>query len=224
MPHFRATVLAVGFLISASNAVHAQQLSAEQRATLERGGHVLVTQQRETSPWPAITVYRLVDATPEEAAAVFMNYDAHHEYIPTLLSSRVSQHIDAATVDVDYVADVPFFRDEHYTVRDHVARDSAGTYLVTWSLLRATTTQASNGYARFSRYPVASAPRSTLIEYHNFAIPGSRLASLGFVRSRILRQSEETVEAMVRRTNAVRTDSTAMARELARLRVAVGMP
>jgi len=225
MRRLHAAFTAVSVLIGARTTAHAQQLSAEQRATLERGGHVLVTQQREKSPWPAITVYRLVDATPEEAAAVFVDYDAHHAYIPTLLSSRVSQRIDAATADVDYVADVPMFRDEHYTVRDRVVRDSTGAYLVTWTLLRATTTQASNGHCRFSRYVYAGAPReATLIEYHNFAIPGSRLASLGFVRSRILRQSAETVEAMARRTMAVRADSAALARELSLLRRAVGAP
>jgi len=214
-------------LAGATTPMRAQQLSAEQRAALERGGHVTVTQPRETSPWPAITVYRLVDATPEEAAAVFVDYDAHHLYIPSLIESRTATRVDSATVEVDYVADVPLMRDERYTVRDHVARDSASAYLVTWTLLRASTTKASSGFCRFSRYASVSGGvrrDATLIEYHNFAIPGARLAGLGFVRSRVIRQSEETVEAMVRRTAEMRRDSAAMARELAALRRAVGGP
>jgi hypothetical protein len=127
---------------------------------------------------------------------------------------------------VDYVVDVPVVRDERYTVRDHVTRASTGAYRVTWTLVRATSTKSTSGYCRFSAYTAATSgtPAATLIEYHNFVIPGSRLAGLGFVRSRALRQSEQTVEAMVRRTAEVQRDPNAMARALAALDAAVHAP
>jgi hypothetical protein len=217
-------ITAVVLLLTLATSAGAQALTAEQRAALERGDRVLLTERRATSPWPAMTVFRLVDATPEEATGVFMDYDAHRLYVPSVIVSRVSKRIDAATAEVDYVVDVPFVRDEAYTVRDHVSRDSTGVYRLEWTLLHAMSTKASDGFTTFTRYAYTREGRhrdATLIEYHNFVIPGSRLAGLGFVRSKAVRQSEETVEALVRRIATIRADSSARARAVSASRAAV---
>jgi hypothetical protein len=130
--------------------------------------------------------------------------------------------IDATTAEVDYVVDLPIVRDEAYTVRDHIAADSAGNFRVDWTLVRATSTKATIGHARFSPYINGRTGHAgTLIEYHNVVTPGSRLAGLGFVKTRAIRQVEETVHAIVRETEAELRRPGALNQRVAALRAAL---
>ena len=92
----------------------AQQLSPDQRAILESGGRVVLTEEIAGSVWPRITVLQFVVGSPEESAAVFMDYARHASFVPNVLVSRVSRVVDAATLEVDYVLSVPIAPDEPY--------------------------------------------------------------------------------------------------------------
>lgn len=192
-------------------------LTTAQRAALDSGRAVVIAEELPASPWPQLTVWRLIAATPEEAAAVFGDYERHVRFVPGLKKSTVSRVIDRATVEVDYVHRVPIVRDEAYTVRDHVSRSGAGaaaTYRVTWSLVRATSTKAAEGEARFEPHP-----RGTLLVYRNLVTPGSAMAGLGIIKRRARKEVEETVEAIaheVERTKA--GDAALLGRQLERLR------
>lgn len=182
-----------------------RRLTPTQLAKVERGERVVISEDRRGSPWPAVTVFAYADAPPDSAAAVFTNYASHASYIPGLTLSRISKRIDANTAEVDYTLDVPLVRDEDYTVRDRITRDTTGAIRVDWMLVRATSTKAIAGYARFHPYTSSrSGRRGTLIEYYNFVIPGSRLAAIGFIRTRAVSQVEETVRAIVGRIEGKR--------------------
>lgn len=198
-------------------------LTVAQRDTLDRGGHVVLSRERPGSPWPAVTVYVLIDASPEEAAAVFTDYNAHHTYIPSVKQSRISRSIDAATSEVDYVVALPIVSDERYTVLDRISMDTAGGgYRVDWTLVRASTTKATVGHARFLPYRNARTGRAgTLLEYFDFVTPGSRIAAMGFIRRRALREMTETALAVGRRAELMRNDPTAMRALVSALRSSV---
>lgn len=196
-------------------------LTPAQRELVDRGELAIVQQDRLGSLWPAMTVFAFIDATPEEAAAVFTDYDYQASYVPSLTKSRVSRVIDAATAEVDFVVEVPVFPNEEYTVRDHISLDSAGVYRVDWMLVRASSTKGTVGHALFSGYLNGrTGKKGTLLEYHNFVTPGSRLAGVGFVRTRAIRQMGSTVRAVARQVESER-EGPEMLRRLTTLRAAV---
>lgn len=178
-------------------------------------------EQRPESPWPAVTIVSFVRATPEEAAAIFTDYESHSTYLPSTKRSRISRVHSRADVEVDYVVSIPIVSDEEYTVRDRLSRDSAG-YRVDWTLVRASSTKGTIGHARFTP---AVDPRTgasgTRFEYHNFVTPGSRMASIGFIRNRALREMEETAAALASRIETERAKSDVLRARLADFRAAL---
>lgn len=191
-------------------------------ALTQAGAQDIVREQRAGSPWPAVTVVTWVDASPEEAAAIFIDYARHVEFIPSTKLSRVSRVHSAVDVEVDYVVALPIVSDESYTVRDRLSRDSAGGYRVDWTLVRASSTRGTVGHARFTpaQHPQTGRP-GTRFEYHNFVTPGSRIASLGFVRNRALREMEQTAAAFARRFESQRQNPGAIRALVASLRAAL---
>ena len=184
----RAATVASLMLLAAGSAA-AQQITRE---------------QRPESPWPAVTIVTFVRATPEEAAAIFTDYESHASYLPGTKRSHISRVISLSDVEVDYVVAVPIVSDEEYTVRDHLSRDSAG-FRVDWSLVRASSTKGTVGHARFTpAVDPKSGAAGTRFEYHNFVTPGSRIASVAFIRNRALREMEETAAALAARIESER--------------------
>ena len=211
-------------LIAIALGLFAQQaptLTPAQRAALEVGRTVVTTEQRPTSAWPAVTVYALIDATPEQAAAIFTDVESHSQYIGSVTKSRISRVIDNATMEVDYTLKLPVVSDEDYTVRDHISR-AGDTYRVDWTLVRASSTAGTVGHALFMPYTNARTARAgTLLKYHNFVTPGSRLAGIPFVRNRASAEVRETTESIVKRVGAMR-GTTAATRRVADFRRIVG--
>ncbi len=198
-------------------------LTPTQREAVDRGELVVTTHTGSGSPWPAVTVYAFIDATPEEATAIFTDYERHATYIPSIIRSHISRVIDSVTVEVDYTLAIPLVSDEAYTVRDRITRVGADHYRVDWELVRASSTKQTTGHARFSVHRNTKSARSgTLMEYHNFVTPGSRLAALGFVRSRSIAQVRETARAIARHIVTERGNAAMMRRRLALLRNAIG--
>lgn len=200
------------------------ELTPAQRRTIDMGGQVFLTEDVRGSPWPRVWVYQFIDATPEEAAAVFADYSLHTTYIPNVTKSVIARVVDRATVEVDYVLRLPIVRDEEYTVRDSLSAAAGGTrYQVEWTLVRASSVKGTTGYVRFERYWNDKVQRDgTLMEYHNFVTPGSRLAGIPLIRSRALQQvrgAAAAVAAQVERER--RSDHALLTRQLQALRSAL---
>ncbi|HET9003496.1 MAG TPA: hypothetical protein VFN39_05790 [Gemmatimonadaceae bacterium] len=215
-------ILATG-IVSPLRGQAVRELSPEQRAEIDAGHDVFMTWPASGSPWPRACVFRYVDATPAEATAVFMDYERHAAYIPDLKKARISRVIDPATVEVDYRLRVPIVADEDYTVRDHLSSVGDTSFTIEWTLVRATTTKATEGSVRFERYRLATSPRDgTLMAYCNLVTPGSRLAGLRFIKSRALSQVRATARAIGEEVTRQRaSDRARLAAELRALRAAL---
>jgi len=203
----------------------ADELSAAQRDVIDRGAQIFITKHVEGSPWPRASVYQYVDATPEEAAAVFSDFDRHATYMPGLEKSRIVRVIDRRTVEVYYVLRVPIVGDEHYTVRDRLSRhDGDASYMVEWTLVKASSTKAATGSARFVPYTNQLLSKNgTLIAYVNLASPGSRIAGIGFIKNRALARVRETVSSLVQRIEAERrAEPAVLAKQVETLRARFG--
>ena len=174
------------------------ELTGEQQATIDDGRQVFLTWEVNGSAWPRACVYQHVDASPEEAAAVFTNYDRHLSFIPKLRKSTMSRVIDPVTAEVDYTLSLPIVADEHYTVRDHLSTYGGVSYKIEWTLVRASSTKATEGSVRFEPHRGVRAQRDgTLMTYCNLVTPGSRLAKLGFIKSKAMAQVREAAGAIV---------------------------
>ena len=195
--------VAFGVLMTAGaqpgHAQAAEKLTAEQRRAIDDGRQVFLTWEVGSSAWPRACVFQFVDATPEEAAAVFTNYERHLAFIPNLRKAKISRVIDPVTAEVDYTLRVPIVADEHYTVRDHLSTYNGGvSYRIEWTLVKATSTKATDGSVRFEPHRSDRAQHDgTLMAYCNLVTPGARLARLGVIRSRAMAQVREAARAIV---------------------------
>jgi hypothetical protein len=207
-----------------SRAQRPAELTPAQRRTIDTGGQVFLTENVRGSAWPRVWVYQFIDATPEEAAAVFADYALHATYVPNVKKSVIGRVIDRTTVEVDYALRLPIVRDEEYTVRDRLSAPGGGTrYQVEWTLVRASSVKGTEGYAWFERYWNDKLQRDgTLMEYHNFVTPGSRLGGIPLIRSRALQQVRAAAGAIATQVERVRTEHpTQLSRQLQALRSAL---
>lgn len=141
-------------------------------------------------------VYQFIDARPEEAAAVFADAERQVEYVPDLKRSRVLRTIAPGVIEVAQEMRVPIVRDEWWEVRDTVSARDDGSYRIAWALVRARTTKSVTGYAHFEPYHNARTGREgTLLTYHSFVVPGSRMAGIGLIKRHALKKLRETARA-----------------------------
>jgi hypothetical protein len=185
-------------------------LSASQRDALDAGRPVVITDEVAGVAWPRVTVLRVIPGPPDEAAAVFADYARHASYLPNVLRSEVSRVVDSVTAEISYVLSVPIVSDESYTVRNRItvvaATDSAATkgYRIAWTLVRASSTKAADGEARFEAYR-----GGTLFTYRNLVVPGGRIAGLGVIKRKAQRDVEATAAAIAQRIATVRATDRA---------------
>lgn len=168
------------------------ELASGHRSQVEKGEQVSLAEDIAGKPWPKLRIYRTVDASPEEVAAVFCDYDNAKAYVPNVLKSTISHRVSACVVDIDYGIDVPILPDEYYTTRNTLRACGPESYRIDWKLLRAVQTKDSVGSLRIE--PLGD---RSVICYENLVTPGSSMA--GLLRRKAVQQMNETVEAIAAR-------------------------
>jgi hypothetical protein len=196
------------------------ELTSDQRRLIEAGEQVFVTRDSAKTPWPLAWAYQFIDAPPEEAAAVFADAERQADYVPDLKRSRVLRTIAPGVIEVAQEMRVPLVKDEWWEVRDTVSARDDGSYRIAWTLVRARTTKSVTGYAHFEPYHNAQTGRDgTLLTYHNFAVPGSRMAGIGPIERHALKKLRETARALRDQVERERThEPELLARQVAALR------
>jgi hypothetical protein len=205
----------------------AAELTAEHRRLIDTGEQVFVRRDSAKTPWPMTWVFQFIDAQPEEAAAVFADAERQVDYVPDLKRSAVVRKIAPGVMEVAQEMRVPIVKDEWWEVRDSVSAQDDGSYRIAWTLVRARTTKSVAGYAHFAPYHNATTGRDgTLLTYHNFVVPGSRMAGIGFVERHALKKVRETaratrdhVERQRREQPELLATQIAALREMVRLRI-----
>lgn len=192
-----------------------KELNSGQVSDVKKGTQVVITEDIEGKPWPRVRVYEIIRASPEEAVAVFTDYNGAKGYVPNLLKSEVAQRLSAVVADVDYGLDVPILPDEFYTVRNTLKFSPPDCYRVDWKLLRAVQTKDSVGAFRVEPFEGL-----TLLCYENLVTPGSSMAPL--LKGHAIKQMKQTVDAIVRQIEKQKTsNATDLQRQVEALREAV---
>lgn len=209
-PVARAQAVAIAVIVAAGSAYRQVPLTEGEIAVLDAGRQIVREERVSNSAWPRVTILQFIPASPLDAAAVFADYGRHATYLPGLKRATVSARPAPTVAEVDYLLNVPLFPDEAYTVRDSASRSDDGrSYLVEWQMVRARSTKAIVGSARFEPYRNArTAVDGTLLTYDNLVIPGQALA--GPLKGRALKQVRETVTALVGEILRVRRDDPAL--------------
>jgi hypothetical protein len=196
--------LSLGAVDAAAQSTPAQ-LSAAQRDALDAGRPVVLSEDVAGVAWPRVTVLRFIQGPPDEAAAVFADYARHASFLPNVLRSEVTRVVDSLTAEVSYVLSVPIVADEAYTVRNTITGVASPdpraprTYRIAWTLVRASSTKAADGEARFEPYR-----GGTLFTYRNLVVPGGRIAGLGVIKRKAQRDVEATAAAIAERIATLR--------------------
>ncbi|MEI6280091.1 MAG: hypothetical protein WCQ16_12025 [Verrucomicrobiae bacterium] len=176
-------------------------LDKAQLYQVTRGTQVVTMESVEGKPWPRVKLYQRVRATPEEVAAVFFDYRNAKGYIPKVFKSDISRHISPCVLEVDYGIDVPLYLpDEFYTVRNSLTAGEDGSYCVTWILLRALQTKASEGNLRIECFHDGS-----VLCYTNFVTPSSAMA--GLLKLFAIEQMRNTVQAIVHQVEKLKREN-----------------
>ncbi len=176
-----------------------QELPAARQSEVKNGKQVLVTESIDGKMWPRVKIYRTVNATPEEVAAVFADYKNAKSFIPNLIKSEISRQVSASCADVDYGIDVPILPDEYYTARNTLEKNDLG-YVIKWKLLRAVQTKDSEGSLRIQPWQ-----GKTVICYQNLVTPGSGMAVL--LRGKAISQMQDTVRAIAAQVEKEKTST-----------------
>lgn len=192
------------------------ELGDSDKARVQNGEQVFLTEDVDGSSWPRVKIYQRTDATPEESIAVMSDFESQPSYISDVLYCKIVSWVDHATNQVAYKVHVPVLADEKYTVQNHLAKyDGESSYRLDWTMVRADSASDIAGSARFE--PLGT---GTIFAYTNFVNPTSSFA--GFVKGRALKSMAETVKLIGAQINKEhRLQDATLAKELTALRAAV---
>lgn len=192
------------------------ELDHGQREAVLAGGQVMLQEEIAGKPWPRVRVFQTVQATPEEVAAVFFDYENAKAYVPDLLHSRISKTVSPCVLEVDYEVDVPILADEAYTARNELRALHGGGFDVSWILLRALQTKGAEGNLRIEPHGEGG----SVIRYTNLVTPATGMAKI--LKTLALARMEKTVAAIANRVESQKKNHPRdLARQVAALREAL---
>lgn len=192
-------------LSQAALAGYFENLSPDEQALIRKGGQVVRTQDVSGYPWPQITIYQKVNATPFESTAVFVDFDRHQEYFPGIRSSRVTEMQPGGKLTVRYQVSMMGQSDE--TTVGETVQKADGGYRVDWRLVSSRLAEKSDGFAFFENF--GNAGESTLVVYSTLIVPKSSVPSflLNMFRKAVEGQIKDSASAILSRIRNVKADS-----------------
>lgn len=163
-------------------------LTASELERLRDGARVIKTARVPDFPWPEVTVYRRIAATPAQVMAVYADFSSQARYMPGLVASRVVRREGPNVFHVfyEYAVTGP---NERYTVTVTVARVAQG-FQASWDLLQARYARRLSG-----RLLVEPLDGGALVAYTSRVDPGPLGATFGTPES-VSRRFQATVDAL----------------------------
>ena len=149
------------------------ELNSAQQKIVLKGGEVMIRRPSTEGPWPSFHAYLAVNATPEETAAVFTDFNMQKEYFKNVTASQVVAQ-RGNVFQIRYTLNLPISDllpgvnvQEKTLVEDVVTYQSATlSYRADWNLREGDYTEKSVGSVSFE--PLGS---GTLVVYRSFIVP-----------------------------------------------------
>ncbi len=176
-------------------------LTADQLRIVNRGEAAVATADLPNRRWPRVCVFQFIAAPPEASLAVLVDYPLRPSYLPEVRRSNVvPPTTDSLVKTVAYVVHVLLGMNETDTLREVVRtvdRPATGGYQLEWTGLTSSMAQSIRGSATFVPWHNDSSNVSgTLLIYDQTVEPGSRLASLPFIKNRGIDAVRNTARAI----------------------------
>ncbi len=166
-------------------------LSPEELTKLRAYELIMETRPVKDAPWPEVTFWRLIDATPGECAAVFSAYPDQVNYSPNLVEALPLKQVTSTDVHVSFKMNMPWPVSDTVTVTgNRLSRLEDGTYRVEWYLVKSDSSKESRGSARFSPYN-----GKTVYRYRSFNFPTSSLSRL--IKGKMIKSTGKSVLAYI---------------------------
>lgn len=165
-------------------------LSEEEIKELKSGKKIVKYKEIPNAPWPEITYFSIVNATPLESLSLFSAYDIQKDYIPNLIKSTPIKEISSIDIHTQYELKMPFpLTNAHYIHGAKIFKHK-DYYETSWYLVESTSTKKLDGNALF--YPYEN---KTIFIYRSFIEPKSALGSL--VKKMMFKDVEKTISAII---------------------------
>lgn len=145
----------------------ASGLSVDQLKQINKGEPVFVSSQVKGTKWPVYDGYAATSLNPEEAAAVFNDYDLQGEYL-TQVKSKLLKRLPGARAHVQYIYDTGFLgvKSTYTTENQLTHQTTTDLYWIGWKMLTADRSDAIEGFLRVEPMGTGS-----LFHYRVFLIP-----------------------------------------------------
>lgn len=161
------TAIAALFLSSAAvRAALIDEVASGSRSDLAAGQVVVQSKKVADAPWPQLSLYQVVNASPKVMTALLNDYSAAPSYTPNMVAARLVATNPDGTKDVEYTVKVPILGKINYTVRNTYTK-SGSMYSVAWTLLKSPFAKKSDGSLRIEPYGNGQ----TLMCYTNLVVP-----------------------------------------------------
>lgn len=156
---------------------------------LKARSFVVKTKEVPGSPWPEITYYALVKATPLEAIALFAAYDIQKDYVPNIIKSTPVKHVSPTDVQTEYELRIPFPLPNARYIHGAKIFKYEKDYETKWYMVESSSSEDVSGSAYFQ-----DDNGSTLLRYRSYVKPKSMFGSL--VKKMMLKDVEESIVAI----------------------------
>jgi hypothetical protein len=161
------------------------------QARLENKELIIRSRAIPQRPWPEITIFSVIDASPVEAAALFSNYQDQKRYIPDLVKSVPMKKIGENETIVDFEMRTPWpLSNSKYSTKNVFKTLENNEYEISWNLVQSDCLIDSKGMAQFTSFG-----KKTLFMYRSFIHPDSKFASM--FSSKAKDGMSKTVQAIV---------------------------
>ncbi len=147
-------------------------------------------------PWPDSTLYAYLDASPDEAAALFVDYEAGKKFTDSMLEAIVFECDvpKARRRCVYYSLSVPVISDESYTLTDDLYPYHDGTgHMIIWNHINPGRSKAFTGSVRFEA--LGGIKGGTLMLYYNHVTPSTAIGKIPGLAGKALKQGMDFVTA-----------------------------
>ncbi len=165
------------------------ELSPAELARVTTREFVVKTEDVKDSPWPEITYYAMIDATPLEAIGLFAGYDNQKDYIPNLIKSHPVKHVSPTDVHTEYELHMPFPLSNARYIHGARIYKHGDDYQTVWYLVESSSAEEVKGSAYFTEYN-----GKTLFRYRSFVKPKSIFGSA--VKKMMFKDVEKSITSI----------------------------
>ena len=143
------------------------------------------------APWPQLSLYQVVQASPKIMTDLLKDYAAAPSYTPNMIGVKLLATNPDGSKDLEYTTRVPILGKINYTVRNTYSK-AGNMYTVAWTLIKSPFAKKSDGSIRIEPYGNGQ----TLMCYTNLVIPITTMVP--GIQGQALSEAKATVAAIER--------------------------